>query len=322
MSTASEPGPLPASQRLLATLVIALSNFMVVLDLTIAQRLGATHRRQPRRQSHAGHVDHHFLRGGRGRRRAAHRVAGNPCGIGTPVRGLHPGIRRRLAAVLARQFNGHADWRPHPAGHLGRSHHAAGADAADVFLPQGQAGHGTRHMGHDHAAGAHHGPAARRVDHRQLRLGLDLLHQRAGGHSGCGHGVEHLPQARDGAPESAGGRGGAGAAAGLGRRAAAGARQGARARLVRVAIHRHARHRFGRGVRRVPDLGAHREESGREPQGVLQPHLHLERAGPVGAVRGVFLDHRAAAAVRCRPSRVTRRCTPAWRPRPWACCRC
>ena len=36
MSTASEPGPLPASQRLLATLVIALSNFMVVLDLTIA----------------------------------------------------------------------------------------------------------------------------------------------------------------------------------------------------------------------------------------------------------------------------------------------
>ena len=35
--------------------------------------------------------------------------------------------------------------------------------------------------GHHHRA--HHGPHARRLDHRQLHLALDLLHQPAGGHS-------------------------------------------------------------------------------------------------------------------------------------------
>jgi len=67
---------------------------------------------------------------------------------------------------------------PHPAGHRRRRPSAAGAGRAPGKLPAGEArpGHGGLRDGD--SRGADHRPHPRRLDHGQLFLALDLLHQR------------------------------------------------------------------------------------------------------------------------------------------------
>ena len=60
---------------LLAGLVLALSNFMVVLDPTIANVSVAAHRRRARHLADRGHLGDHFLRRRRGDLRAVDRLA-------------------------------------------------------------------------------------------------------------------------------------------------------------------------------------------------------------------------------------------------------
>ena len=95
-------------------------------------------------------------------------------------------VRHRLHPDLAAVRHGHqpgvADLLPRAARAQRRRPAAAVAIGAAGNLPAEETRHrdGGVRPGHHHRA--HHGADARRLDHRQLHLALDLLHQSARGH--------------------------------------------------------------------------------------------------------------------------------------------
>ena len=118
-----------------------------------------------------------------------------------PVRlfvGEHPAVRDRLVAVRPGAEHRHADRVPRPAGLRRRADDPALADAAAVELSARQGGHGDGDVGDDGAGRAGRRAAARRLDHRQHLVAVDLLHQHPGRPDrGRGHLVD-LSQARPG----------------------------------------------------------------------------------------------------------------------------
>jgi hypothetical protein len=87
-----------------------------------------------------------------------------------------------VGAVRARAGPEHADHRAHPAGHRRRPAHAdvPGHHVGDLPVPS--AGHGDGRLGHGDHDGADLRADAGRLDHGQLVVALDVLHQRAHRH--------------------------------------------------------------------------------------------------------------------------------------------
>ena len=166
------------------------------------------------------------------------------------------------------------------------------------------------------------GPAARRLDHRQHLLAVDLLHQhpgrpdRRGGHAG-----RSTASARRGSRKLPIDDVGLGAARAVGRRAADHARQGQGARLVRLDPDRHARRRRGGRLRLLPRLGADRGAPGRRPAPVRAAQL----PGPARSRSRSPTACSSATSCCCRcgcsSTWATPRPRPAWSRRRSACWR-
>ncbi len=165
---------------------------------------------------------------------AAHGMADPALRAGAPLRRLRPALRAGLAPVRARAHPRSADRISCPAGRRRGSDDSALTGAVAVELPQSQGWERTRDLGRDDARRAGRRPASGRLDHRQHRVALDFLHQRAGGPRRCGGHVDNLSHARDGDAKGADRRLRARPARALGGRPADHARQGQGPRLVRL----------------------------------------------------------------------------------------
>ena len=96
---ATTPPPLRGTALVLAGFLLAIGNFMVVLDMTIANVSVPQHRRRPGRLAQPGHLGHHLLLGGRGDHRAPDRLAGAALRGGEGVRRRHARLRPVLGPL-------------------------------------------------------------------------------------------------------------------------------------------------------------------------------------------------------------------------------
>ena len=164
----------------IVTIAVMLATFMEVLDTTVvnvsiphmAGNMGAT----VRRRYVGGHVvpgveRHHSAHGG---------LAGLALRAPPHADGLRQRIHPDLAAVRHGDQPRLADLLPHSARPEWRRPAAAVAVGAAGNVPAEEAWHGDGGVRPGHHHRAHPGPDARRLDHRQLHLALDLLHQPAG----------------------------------------------------------------------------------------------------------------------------------------------
>ena len=174
--------------RWLALAVLAIAQFMVVLDVTIVNvalpaiqtDLGFS-RRGPavgRQRLHA-----------RVRRPAAARRAGERPARAPPALPRRPrAVRRRLAGRRLRDLLRGPDRGARGPGHRRRAALARGARAADRDLPGGpRAQHRARRLGRPGRHRRDAGRGRRRRAGRLARLGMDLLRQRAGRDRRAGH---------------------------------------------------------------------------------------------------------------------------------------
>ncbi|MDT4843710.1 hypothetical protein FQZ97_776450 [compost metagenome] len=187
---------------------------------------------RPRRGAEPGHLGHHLVRGGQCDLGAADRLADHALRRGAAVHHVDPAVRAGVVAVRRRAQPGDAAGRPGPAGGGGGADDPAVAVAAAVELSAREEHHGAGAVGHDHAGGAHHGPAAGRLDLRQHDVAVDLLHQRAGGDPHSLRHLGHLQGPRNADQGAADRPYRPGAAGDLGGVDAADARQGQGAGLV------------------------------------------------------------------------------------------
>ena len=181
MAAPKSPPQLKGRALVLAVLILSLSNFMVVLDLTIANVLGAAHRRQSGYFPGSGDVGYHILCGGGGDMRSVDRLAGQALRHRPTIQLEHGGFRNLLAGLRTVADARRAHRRPHRPGPLRWPVDAAFADPAVAALPTGKArqDHGT--LGDDDADRPGGRPDTRRLHQRQLELALDFLHQYPGG---------------------------------------------------------------------------------------------------------------------------------------------
>src|SRR5258708_3573805 len=141
-----------------------------------AARGRARHERGP------GYLGHHIVRRECGDRHAAHRLARPALWGGTRVPRLYRHVHPRLAALWPLVQPRHADRDARHPGRVRRPDDPAVAEPAAQQLSRRPQDPRARvaHDGDDCRAGAR--PDSRRLDHRQLELGVDLLYQRAGRH--------------------------------------------------------------------------------------------------------------------------------------------
>ncbi len=98
---------------ILAVITLAFANFMVVLDMTIANVSVPNIAAWPGRVAQRGHLGDHLLRGGRGDHRASHRMAGlrfgaakvfvtriGLFGLCSPLCGLAPSLNILICRIL------------------------------------------------------------------------------------------------------------------------------------------------------------------------------------------------------------------------------
>ena len=169
------------------------------------QRGAAPHLRLARRQHRRGHLGADQLPGVQRHRSAAGRMGIERPGPAKLLRLLHRHLHRLELPVRRGSLAAHAAGLPHPAGRGRRraAAHGAGHHGRLVRAPQARPGLCPLWTGR--RARALHRPHARRLDHRQLLLALDLLHQHPGRHSGLHSGYapgrgSALDQARPLAP--------------------------------------------------------------------------------------------------------------------------
>ena len=205
------------------------------------QRGPAAHRGQPRRQHRPGHVGADQLPGLERDRAAARRLGLEPDGSPQLLRLLHHGLHDRQFSLRRCAIAAHASAVPRDSGRGRRRHaaHGAGHHGRLVRAPQARAGlrtlrprRGARAIDRAHAG---------RLDHRQLLLALDLLHQHSGRHSRVhpGHAPGRRSAVDQGRPLQAAQHGlrGPGVPHHRHGRHADHARQGRGERLVRFRLH-------------------------------------------------------------------------------------
>ena len=165
----------------LIAFVVSIATFMEVLDTTIANVALALYRRRPRGRHRRKHLRHHQLS-----RRQRHRAVD----LGLAVDGDRPqallhdlrrDLRVRLAAMRLCLESAGAGAVPHPAGPRRRRHGDQRAGDPRQLLSAGEARPGLCDLRHRGRGRAGDRPDARRLDHRQLFLALDIPDQRADG---------------------------------------------------------------------------------------------------------------------------------------------
>ena len=180
----------------------------------------------------------HLVRGGECHIHAADGLAHAPDRAGAPLHRLDAALRGGFLPLRSGALDRHAGRLPGAAGAGGGTDDPAVAITPARELSEGQGGRRAHRMVDDHTGGAGGRAGARRLDHRQLLLALDLLHQRSDRHRGGPRDLVDLPAPRDSDCAPADRQGGPGPARPLGRRDADPARQGQESRLVQLAAHR------------------------------------------------------------------------------------
>ena len=160
------------------------------------QRVDPRDRRRHGGEPGAGHLGDHLVRGRQRDLGAVDRLAHAALRPGAPLHREHPAVRHRLVAVRAGAQHRHADRVPRAAGAGRGADDPAVADAAAGELSGGHGGHRDGDVGDDGAGRTGGRAAARRLDHRQHLLALDLLHQHPGRHPRGGADLVDLSQAR------------------------------------------------------------------------------------------------------------------------------
>ena len=115
----------------------------------------------------------------------------------TLLHDLRGAVRHQLHAVRPRALAAPAHLLPRSAGSRRRRPPAQRAGHPRRHLPPAQARPGLRRLRHGRRPRPRHRPHPRRLDHRQLQLALDLLHQRPHRHPLP---LPHLPHRRRPAP--------------------------------------------------------------------------------------------------------------------------
>src|SRR5438552_17673079 len=93
---------------------------------------------------------------------------------GAAVYGVGGAVRARLVSLRSRAVSRLADRLSRPPGSSRRPDDSAVAIAAAVELPEGKSRHRARDVGYHGAGRAGRGAVARRLDHRQHLLAVDL----------------------------------------------------------------------------------------------------------------------------------------------------
>ena len=148
------------------------------------QRRPAPHRRLARRQHRRGNLGPHQLP-----RRQRHRPAPRRLGLqrhGPPqlLRLLHHRLYRCQFPLRLGSIAAHPSHLPHHSGLRRRRHAAHGPGHHGRLLRTAEARPGLCSLRHRRRPRSLHRPHPGRLDHRQLFLALDLLHQHPGRHSG------------------------------------------------------------------------------------------------------------------------------------------
>ena len=249
--------PLEGSARVFGTVALSLATFMNVLDTSIANVSIPAIAGDMGVSPVARHVGHHVVRRRQRDRGSVDRLAHAALRPGAPVHRQRAAVRDRVVAVRPGAEHRDADLLPRRAGPGRGADDSAVADAAARELSARKVGHRDGDLGDDHAGCAGRRSAARRLDHRQHLVAVDLLHQHPGRPAGGRGHVVDLSQARSRPAQSAARLRRPRVAGHLGRRDADHARQGQGTRLVRVGPDRHARGCCGGRVCLLPRLGAH-----------------------------------------------------------------
>ena len=175
--------PLEGRQRVLGTGRAVAGDVHERARLVDRQRVDPGDRRRHGRQPDAGHLGHHLVRRRQCDLGAADRLADAALRPGAAVCRQRDAVRDRVLAVRAGAEYRDADPVPRAAGAGRRADDPAVADAAAGQLSAGAGRHRDGDVGDDDAGRAGDGAAARRLDHRQHLVAVDLLHQRAGRHA-------------------------------------------------------------------------------------------------------------------------------------------
>ena len=167
----------PHHNKWAVALTVTLATFMEVLDTSIANvalphmagTLGASSGR-----SHLG--PHQLPR--LHRHRPAHlRLALRPLRTQALLHDLRRDLHRLLVPLRHRQHPPAPHLRAHPARRRRRRPRPQRTGHPRRHLPRRKARSGLRRLRHGRRHRARHRPHPRRLDHRQLQLALDLLHQ-------------------------------------------------------------------------------------------------------------------------------------------------
>ncbi len=159
--------------------------------------------RQPRRLGQRRHVGHHRVRRLERRLHSADRLAHPAHRPDQAVRRRHPAVRDLVVAVRPRADAAGIAGRARVAGRGGRAADSALAGDSARLVSEGEIVDGALAVGDDRDRRPDCRSRARRLDHRQLFVVVDLLHQHSGRPVRGGGHVDHLPQARIGDAQGA-----------------------------------------------------------------------------------------------------------------------
>ena len=175
------PLPLEGGMLWVGGIVLALANFVAVLNMTIANVTVPNIAGALGRRLEPGHLGDYLLRGRRGHHGSADRMAVRALRRGAAVLHLGGAVRGLLAALRHVDLPRNAARHACVAGYGGWAAAGALPDAVAAHLPEGavHAGHGA--LGDDDTARARGRPGARRMAVRQLLLAVGFLDQRAHG---------------------------------------------------------------------------------------------------------------------------------------------
>ena len=262
------------------------------------QRLDPGDRRRHGREPVAGHLGHHLVRGRQRDLGAADRLADAALRPGAAVRLEHRAVRDRVVAVRPGAEHRHADRVSRAAGPRRRADDSALADAAAVELSARQVRHGDGDVGDDGAGRAGGRPAARRLDHRQHLVAVDLLHQHPGRpdrrRRSPGRSIARATRARASRRSTTSASACWWSGSARCRSWSTRARSSTGSTPAQIVV---AGGRRGRRLRVLPGLGADREASDRRPAPVRPAQLPDGHALALGRLRPVLRQRRAAAAL-------------------------